>query len=136
MPATPELRNIHGTVWHAKILRQLPPHQPGTSNGHVRVSGEVCVYLHSIPNHALQQCPRVVMLGRSHDRAYMAGQLISNHQLLGCPDEKVSNPDFEVLGCDFEALTKLGQKIASPHDRSGDQFREIHKITEKFRELP
>src|ERR1017187_8999334 len=124
MPSAPEFGNAERTVRHLKVFHEMKTHHAGAANRHVRVTGEVAVYLNGITKNPLDQGDGVVFVGGSEYHVNVWRYLVGNHDFFDCTHSELHQARFKLHDCCPHPLGKLRQKLSGSIDGAGEQLRE------------
>ena len=129
VPAPPEVAEPGRAVGVVEVLREDEAHQQREADRDVRVAGEVAVDLGRVGVGGEDRVGREVGLGDAEHRVdELAGEGVGERHLLDQPER-----DQRQAGADRDPVRvarrlQLGQELARPHDRPGDQVREEAQV--------
>lgn len=124
VPATPEFGKASALIRGIEVDAETETHDQRQTDSHIRVTGEVAIYLHRITEDSHQRLHPGVELRIVEYQVVVLRYIVGDQGFLDDTnhDEPQAAPDH--VGCGALILLKLRQEIVGPHYGAGHECRE------------
>ena len=124
MPALPELGNVPGDVREVEVPGQVVAQALGAAHRHVRIAGEVAVYLHRIGRHRQEHREGVKFRRAFVHRIHEGGDVVRQDYLFEKAQGKKLYALPEIVQADVPVLIELGDILPGLDYGAGYQLWE------------